>query len=192
MHVDITLSGIQLTALRDTGSQATIINEKTYLRIGSPPLYSSQITFSGIGRNTVQSIGFFQDSITIQNLTLPAKIHVLSDDKLPLDVLIGIDSLQQTRFTFDKDGIRFCSDNDEYFLFHVANVIDDCPFDLSQVSDLNIRNELSLLINSYKPNKIKDTKLKINIELQDQIPVCRRARRLSFHEKQKVNEQITD
>ncbi|GBN23969.1 hypothetical protein AVEN_41689-1, partial [Araneus ventricosus] len=135
MHVDITLSGIQLTALCDTSSQATIINEKTYLRIGSPPLYPSQITFSGIGRNTVQSIGFFQDSITIQNLTLPAKIHVLSDGTLPLDVLIGIDFLQQTQFTFDKDGIRFCSNNDEYFLFHVANVIDDCPFDLSHVSD---------------------------------------------------------
>ncbi|GBM38921.1 Retrovirus-related Pol polyprotein from transposon 297 [Araneus ventricosus] len=132
------------------------------------------------------------DSITIQNETLPAKIRVLSDDKLPLDVLIGIDFLQQTRFTFDKDGIRFCSDDDEYFLFHVANVIDDCPFDLSHVSDLNIRNELSSLINSYKPNKTKDIKLKMNIVLQYQIPVCQRARRLSFLEKQKVNEQITD
>ncbi|GBO22891.1 Transposon Tf2-9 polyprotein [Araneus ventricosus] len=192
MHVDITLSGIELTALCDTGSQATIINEKTYLRIGSPPLYPSQITFSGIGRNTVQSIGFFQDSITVQNLTLPAKIHVLSDDTLPLDILIGIDFLQQTQFTFDKDGIRFCSNNDEYFLFHVANVIDDCPFDLSHVSDSNIRNELSSLINSYKPNKTQDSKLKMNIVLQDQIPVCQRARRLSFPEKQKVNEQITD
>ncbi|GBO18018.1 Retrovirus-related Pol polyprotein from transposon 17.6 [Araneus ventricosus] len=32
----------------------------------------------------------------------------------------------------------------------------------------------------------------MNIVLQDQIPVCQRARRLSFPEKQKVNEQITD
>ncbi|GBM27035.1 Retrovirus-related Pol polyprotein from transposon 297 [Araneus ventricosus] len=192
MHVDITLSGIQLTALCGTGSQATVINEKTYLRIGSSPLYPSQITFSGIGRNTVQSVGFFQDSITVQNLTLPAKIHVLSDDTLPLDVLIGIDFLKQTQFTFDKDGIRFCSNNDEYFLFHVANVIDDCPFDLSHVIDSNIRNELSSLINSYKPNKTKDTKLKMKIVLQDQIPVCQRDRRLSCPEKQKVNEQITD
>ncbi|GBO31482.1 hypothetical protein AVEN_130723-1 [Araneus ventricosus] len=116
-HVDITLSGIQLTALCDTDSQATIINEITYLQIGSPPLYPSQITFSVIGRNTVRSIGFFQDSITVQNLTLPAKIHVLSDDTLPLDALIGIDFLQQTQFTFDKDGIRSCSNNDEYFCF---------------------------------------------------------------------------
>ncbi|GBN40300.1 Retrovirus-related Pol polyprotein from transposon gypsy [Araneus ventricosus] len=119
-------------------------------------------------------------------------MHVLSDYTLPLDVLIGIYFLQQTRFTFDKDGILFCSENDEHFLFHVANVIDDCPFDLSHISDSNIRNELPSMINSHKPNKTKDSKLKMNIVLQDQIPVCQRARRLSFPEKQKVNEQITD
>ncbi|GBM52999.1 hypothetical protein AVEN_111341-1 [Araneus ventricosus] len=192
MHDDITLSGIQLAALCDTGSQATMINEKIYLRIVSPPLYPSQITFSGIGRNTVQSIGFFQDSSTVQNFnTLPPKIQVLSDDTLPLDVVIGIDFLLQTQFTFDKDGIRSCCNNDEYFLFHVANVIDDCPSDLSHVSDSNIRNELPSLITSYKPYKTKDTKLKMNIALQDQIPVCQRARRLSYPEKQKVNEQIS-
>ncbi|GBN08727.1 Retrovirus-related Pol polyprotein from transposon 412 [Araneus ventricosus] len=152
MHLDMTLSGIQLTALCDTCSQATTINEKTYLRIDSPPF----------------------------------------DDKLPLDVFIGIDFLQQTRFTFNKDGIRFCGDNDEYFLFHIANVIDDCPFDLSHVSDSNIRNELPSLINSYKPNKTKDIKLKMNIVLQDQISVYQKVRRFSFLEEQKVNEEITD
>ncbi|GBM73734.1 hypothetical protein AVEN_536-1 [Araneus ventricosus] len=113
MYAHITLSGIQSTALCDTGSQDAIINEKTYLRIGSPPLYPSQITSSGSGRNMLQSIGFFQDSNTIQNHTLPVKTHVLSTDTLSLDVLIGIDFLQQTQFTFDKDGIRFCSNNDE-------------------------------------------------------------------------------
>ncbi|GBN11239.1 hypothetical protein AVEN_237163-1 [Araneus ventricosus] len=83
MHIDSKLKGIQLTALCDTESQATIINEKAYLRIGSPPLYLYQITFYGIRLNTVQSIGFFRDSITVQNNNLPAKIHVLSDNTSP-------------------------------------------------------------------------------------------------------------
>ncbi|GBL76128.1 hypothetical protein AVEN_234419-1 [Araneus ventricosus] len=139
MHVDIALSGIQLTVLCDAGSQATMINEKKPI---CELVLHHCITFSGIDRNTVQSIGFFPDSNTVQNNTLPAKINVIGDDTFPLDVIIGIDFLQQTQFTFDKDGIRFCSNNDEYFLFHVANVIDDCPFDLSHVSDSNIRNEL--------------------------------------------------
>ncbi|GBN72465.1 Retrovirus-related Pol polyprotein from transposon 17.6 [Araneus ventricosus] len=193
MHVDIILSRIQLTALRDTGSQATIINEKTYLRVGSPQFYPFQITFSGIPKHGPKYWFLSRFHYCSKSyFTLPAKIHVLSDGTLPLDVLIRIDFLQQTQNTFDKDEIRFCSNNDEYFLFHVANVIDASPFDLSHVSDSNIRNELLSLINSYEPNKIKDTKLKMNIVLQDQIPVCQRARRLSFPQKQKVNKQITD
>ncbi|KAF8778352.1 hypothetical protein HNY73_015083 [Argiope bruennichi] len=100
MHIPITLAKIQFTALCDTGSQATIINDKTYRSIGSPPLHPSYITFSGIGRDKIHSIGFFQDFITIEDTTLPAKIYVVSDTSIPLDVIIGMDFLQQTEFTF--------------------------------------------------------------------------------------------
>lgn len=66
MHIPVIVAGIQLTELCDTGSQATIINETTYRKIGSPPLYPSQITFSGIGRDRVQSIGFFSPKIPFE------------------------------------------------------------------------------------------------------------------------------
>ncbi|GFX62433.1 transposon Tf2-9 polyprotein [Trichonephila clavipes] len=55
MHVEITISKIPITALCDTGSQATIINEKTYQKLGYPTLSPSQCTFSGIGRDRVES-----------------------------------------------------------------------------------------------------------------------------------------
>ncbi|GFT20987.1 uncharacterized protein TNCV_3131351 [Trichonephila clavipes] len=42
MHVDITISKIPITALCDTGSQATIINEKTYQKLGYPTLNPSR------------------------------------------------------------------------------------------------------------------------------------------------------
>ncbi|GFS74294.1 transposon Tf2-9 polyprotein [Trichonephila clavipes] len=42
MHVEITISKITITALCDTGSQATIINEKTYQKLGYPILNPSQ------------------------------------------------------------------------------------------------------------------------------------------------------
>ncbi|GFQ69411.1 peptidase A2 domain-containing protein [Trichonephila clavata] len=93
MHVAILIKGTKLTALCDSGSQANILNRKTYLTVGFPPLYPSQTIFSGIGKDKVQSIGFFQDNITIQDNTPPATIHVLDDDVFPLDVIIGIDIL---------------------------------------------------------------------------------------------------
>ncbi|XP_042913385.2 retrovirus-related Pol polyprotein from transposon 17.6 [Parasteatoda tepidariorum] len=80
----------------------------------------------------------------------------------------------------------------ECFLFNINNVYRNDELDLSHVNDPCIRNELSALINNYKPNKIKDTKLTMKIILKDEIPVCQRARRLSFSEKQKVNDQISE
>ncbi|GFT72307.1 transposon Tf2-6 polyprotein [Trichonephila clavipes] len=74
----------------------------------------------------------------------------------------------------------------------VANVIENSSYDLSHVKNFNIRNDLSSLIKNYKPNKIKSTKLKMNIILKDDIHVCQRARRLSCSEKLQVNDQIDD
>ncbi|GFW48118.1 transposon Tf2-6 polyprotein [Trichonephila clavipes] len=72
----------------------------------------------------------------------------------------------------------------------VSNVIENSSYDLPYVKNFNIRNDLSSLIKDYKCNKIKSTKLKMNIKLKNDIPVCQRARRLSCSEKLQVNNQI--
>ncbi|GFT99623.1 retrovirus-related Pol polyprotein from transposon 412 [Trichonephila clavipes] len=74
----------------------------------------------------------------------------------------------------------------------VSNVIENSSYDLSHVKNFNTRNDLSSLIKDYKCNKIKSTKLKMNIKLQNDIPVCQTARRLSCSEKLQVNNQIDD
>ncbi|GFY03656.1 retrovirus-related Pol polyprotein from transposon 17.6 [Trichonephila clavipes] len=145
MHVEITISKIPITALCDTGSQATIINEKTYQKLGYPTLSPSQCTFSGIGRDRVESKGYFKNFITIQNTALPAKIHVVNDETIPLDAIIEIDFLQQTKFTFGRDGIRIFRDVDECknddVLVNLANLFDEqqCKLDLPHISNSKIQ-----------------------------------------------------
>ncbi|GFV25651.1 retrovirus-related Pol polyprotein from transposon 412 [Trichonephila clavipes] len=75
---------------------------------------------------------------------------------------------------------------------YVSNVIENSSYDLPHVKNFNTRNYLSSLIKDYKCNKIKSTKLKMNIKLKNDIPVCQRARRLSCSEKLQVNNQIDD
>ncbi|XP_035233962.1 protein PFC0760c-like [Stegodyphus dumicola] len=157
MHVDIQLKGTQLTALYDTGSQTTLITEKTYRKIGSPPLHPSRITFSGLGRDTVKSIGFLQDYIQIQNTILPAKIHVVKNYMIPLDAIIGIDFLQQTRFTFDKDGIHLCNNNNDQIFVNVANVTHDYTFppNLSHIPKSEIFQQVQHIITPHNPHEVK-------------------------------------
>ncbi|GFX38313.1 retrovirus-related Pol polyprotein from transposon 17.6 [Trichonephila clavipes] len=170
MHVEITISKIPITALCDTGSQATIINEKTYQKLGYPTLSPSQCTFSGIGRDRVES----------------------------KDAIIGIDFLQQTKFTFRRDGIRIFRDVDECknddVLVNLANLFDEqqCKLDLPHISNSKIRNDVEQLVNSYKPKKIYDTDLKMTILLSDDIPVSQRSRRLPFVEQKIVENQIQE
>ncbi|KAF8778526.1 hypothetical protein HNY73_015240 [Argiope bruennichi] len=172
MHIPITLTKIQFTALCETGSQATIINDKTYRSIGSPPLYPSYITFSGIDRDKVHSIGFFQDFITIEDTILPAKIHIVSDTSIHLDAIIVMDFLQQTKFTFGKQGIRLCNESTDDTLIAIANVYEDSTSAVSHIINHKIRDIFQNLIDNYKPHKIKDMELKMTILLNDEIPSC--------------------
>ncbi|GFX40458.1 retrovirus-related Pol polyprotein from transposon 17.6 [Trichonephila clavipes] len=136
----------------------------------TPTLSPSQCTFSGIGRDTVES----------------------------KDAIIGIDFLQQTKFTFGRDGIRIFRDVDECknddVLVNLANLFDEqqCKLDLPHISNSKIRNDVEQLVNSYKPKKIYDTDLKMTILLSDDIPVSQRSRRLPFVEQKIVENQIQE
>ncbi|KAF8778444.1 hypothetical protein HNY73_015168 [Argiope bruennichi] len=171
MHIPITLAKIQFTALCDTGSQATIINDKTYRSIGSPPLHPSCITFSGIGRDKIHSIGFFQDFITIEDTTLPAKIYVVSDTSIHLDAIIVMDFLQQTEFTFGKQGIRLCNESTDDTLIAIANVFLQIPSPLWAAGSVRTACSMSPYAtpstspadgSSVPTRSISDSKLKDN------------------------------
>ncbi|GFU66385.1 hypothetical protein TNCV_2551341 [Trichonephila clavipes] len=62
-------------------------------------------------------------------------------------------------------------------IFYVANVIENCSYDLTHVKNFDIRNDLSSLIKNYKCNKIKITKLKLSIvrEKCSDIVLCKKA-----------------
>ncbi|GFV89508.1 hypothetical protein TNCV_4153231 [Trichonephila clavipes] len=159
-----------LATLCDTGSQATIINEKTYQKLGYPTLNPSHCTFSGIGRDRVES----------------------------KDAIIGIDFLQQTQFTFGRDGIRIFRDADECknddVLINLANLFDEqqCKLDLPHISNSKICTDVEQLVSSYKPKKIYDTDLKMTILLSDDIPVSQRFRRLPFVQQKIVENLIQE
>ncbi|GFW29533.1 retrovirus-related Pol polyprotein from transposon 17.6 [Trichonephila clavipes] len=88
------------------------------------------------------------------------KIHVVNDETIPLDAILGIDFLQQTKFSFGRDGIRIFRDVDECknddVLVNLANRFDEqqCKLDLPHISNSKIRNDVEQLVSSYKPKKI--------------------------------------
>ncbi|KAF8793787.1 hypothetical protein HNY73_001828 [Argiope bruennichi] len=84
MHIPITLAKIQFTALCDTGSQATIINDKTYRSIGSPPLHPSYITFSGMVETKYTALDFFKILLQLKTQHSLPKFMLLATLQFPL------------------------------------------------------------------------------------------------------------
>lgn len=61
---------------------------------------------------------------------------------------------------------------------------------VSHVTDYNQRIVIEDLVNSYKPNKIRESDVVMKLLLKDEEPVYQSARRLSTSEKEIVNVQI--
>lgn len=58
---------------------------------------------------------------------------------------------------------------------------------MSHIRDVENRNAIADIVQSYKPEKIREVGVKMSIILKNDIPVYQRPRRLSLAEKQKVN-----
>ncbi|KAG5320698.1 POL5 protein, partial [Pseudoatta argentina] len=64
--------------------------------------------------------------------------------------------------------------------------------EIDNIEDSLVKHEIKDLIENYKPQKIKETKVKMNIVLKDEIPVYQRPRRLAPAERVQVSKQIDD
>ncbi|GFS91959.1 retrovirus-related Pol polyprotein from transposon 297 [Nephila pilipes] len=174
-HVPLTLVKTQIIALCNTSSKATIINEKTYRSIRSPLSYPSQTTFVEISLDEVKSIGFFQDSVTIQDSTISTNIYLTNNNLIPLDVTVSINYLRETEFTLGKNGINLSRKFDDDILMNIHIIFDNTK-PVVDILNREIREEVQNLVTNYKPLKIKDIDFKITILLNDDISVAQLSR----------------
>ncbi|GFX48834.1 transposon Tf2-6 polyprotein [Trichonephila clavipes] len=191
-YVNIFVENQPVTALIDSGCQIPVLNS-SLIRVNKPS--EEIITLSScFGEQRMVEVQPINISLTQHSLSLSVRTAIsptLTEEFfLHPSVYTEIKKLSHEK----SDVLLNESESSlgAFSFLSVANVIENSSYDLSHVKNFNIRNDLSSLIKNYKPNKIKSTKLKMNIILKDDIPVCQRARRLSCSEKLQVNYQIDD
>lgn len=81
--------------------------------------------------------------------------------------------------------------NELPFIGNLNELIEELP-DLSHIQNKRIQKEIELLIRNYKPKKIKESPIKLQLTLTDDIPVYQRARRLPIPGKEIVEKQIKE
>ncbi|GFX06743.1 transposon Tf2-9 polyprotein [Trichonephila clavipes] len=77
-------------------------------------------------------------------------------------------------------------------LMQISGVHPDDELDLSHILDSQVKNDLTRITSSYKPEKTESTDVTRRIILNDDIPVYQPAHRLSYAEKKSVNKCIEE
>ena len=167
-----------------------MLRAEHYIKIGAPKLDNKILQFRGVGMERSYTLGEFSTYMTIDHTTYLINIYVVPDTLTNHSLILGTNFLDSVELVM-KGGEIFIAKLDvpEVFNINVETAVDEV--DLSHVIVLEHKKAVENLVEDYKPNKIHEVRVIINIILTDDIPVYQRPRRLSSQEKGEVNKQIT-
>lgn len=69
----IAINNKEENLLFDTGNDLPVMSYQYYINIGSPNLYSDDITLIGIGRETINPFGHFVHEISVDGFLISTK-----------------------------------------------------------------------------------------------------------------------
>ncbi|GFY00319.1 retrovirus-related Pol polyprotein from transposon 17.6 [Trichonephila clavipes] len=119
-------------------------------------------------------------------------LYGLGQTELNFEAIIGAAILRQASLNFTQDGVAFHKHEEKAWLMQISGLHPEDELDFSHILDLQVKIDLTRVISSYKPEKTESTDVTMRIILNDDIPVCQPARRLSYVEKQIVNKYIEE
>lgn len=101
----VTLNGVAVEALIDTGSDATLVQISFFNSIKEVNLIESAKRFSGFGRNVVTARGYFKANILIDDEQFDSNVYVIPDqDGIP-NCIIGRNILNGTALVMNENGM---------------------------------------------------------------------------------------
>nr|XP_037872741.1 uncharacterized protein LOC105842320 isoform X2 [Bombyx mori] len=180
----------EIHALIDTGSEVNLVTMDYYEQIGSPTCFKNVNTvLTGLGSSKVISTEQFKTNIEIDGYTYRDIIfYVIPRDSIPIKVILGHEFLRNV-ITVMKDGLVWMKPND--WLFKVNCF--PCSIDIvGHVMNENVRNEVTRLVDEYRPCQTKEAPIELKITLKDDIPVAQRPRRISPKEQDEVDKQVKE
>lgn len=193
-YKEIRIDKHRLLALIDTGSDLSLIRADCYAKIGTPKLIDKQVKFHGVGGSENFTLGETCIKFYVDNDLFDITLHVVPDALLQQAVLIGTDFLNRVDVHIKEGIVSIVKVNKQPFVCSDVNKIDVVQdvneVDLTHVNNPSCKNELKEIISNYKPDKVRDVDIKLNIVLKDDVPVYQRARRLAMSKQKEVDVQI--
>lgn len=174
MMKNVRILGSEISAQVDTGSPYTLVNLKNFYKIGAPKLNPEKHSCKGVGKGVFETLGSFERQIEIDGKFYSTVIHVVSDDDISYDMIIGKPLLRETGLIFDDAGIQLTK------IGGLNSVrIDEIRDDIVDISHLNGTDQQIVreMITTYCPHQIKTTNIDLKILLTKEKEIFQRPRR---------------
>ncbi|GFW18022.1 transposon Ty3-G Gag-Pol polyprotein [Trichonephila clavipes] len=178
-----------------TGSTVSLIREDVSTKIVDHSRLSkiSTVLYS-LGQTEVITKGSlsFEHDFVLDKDQYSLTWHVVPTKQLNFEAIIGTDILGQVSLNFTQEGVMFHKHEEKACLMQISGVHPEDELDLSHILDSQVKNDLTRITSSYKPEKTESTDVTRRIILNDDIPVYQPAHRLSYAEKKSVNKHIEE
>jgi hypothetical protein len=188
---NLKLCGTDFEALIDTGSDVNLIKARAFLKIGAPRFEETPLTLTGLGNGKVKTLGKFSTKINIDNCEFVTEIHIVSDEAISINLIIGRPILNKVTLIMNSEGVMVTEDvtemketnllnNEKKVQERIAAEDENTTIEDDELSILQINLEeipdvgeniylqqVSELIENYKPKYTQNTKISTKIILED-------------------------
>lgn len=190
----VAINSVELSALIDTGSDISLMRADSYVKIGAPALLKRQIKFRGVGSSENITLGEACVSVCVDGCFFGVTFHVVPDALLQHAILIVTDFLNNVELQVKEGVVKISKITETFPELPAVNRIDlgdeVNDVNIEHIRDRECKDKIRGIISNYKPEKIRDVGIELNIVLKDEIPVYQRARRLAISEQRTLDKQI--
>ncbi|GFT41606.1 transposon Ty3-G Gag-Pol polyprotein [Trichonephila clavipes] len=182
-----------VSALIDTGSTVSLIREDISTKIvDNSRLSKTNTVLYGLGQTEVITKGSFEYDFVLNKDQYSLTWYVVPTKQLNFEAIIGTDILGQASLNFTQEGVTFHKHEEKVCKMQISRVHPEDELDFSHILHSQVKNDLTRITSSYKPEKTESTYVTRRIILNDDVPVYQPARWLSYAEKKSVNKHIEE
>lgn len=199
MRFPTTVKNENTTSVLDTGSDWSLVRESFYKRCKMGKRDDSRFWMKGFAPEGHHAKGSVNITVRVENDDYELRLHVVEDNLIPEDILLGRDFLQMVTVVINK-GVPMITknsteqDENDIFTIKVDTETDKPEYwpCVKNVQDDHLRSKVITLIKNYKPAQLRSSHIKMELFLQDNIPVYQHPRRLAIHEREVAKKMVDE
>ncbi|GFW97132.1 RVP domain-containing protein [Trichonephila clavipes] len=142
-----------ISTYRYTGTVSLIREDISTKIVGHSRLSKINTVLYGLGQTEVITKDFFEYDFVLDKDQYSLAWHVVPTKQLNFEALIGTDILGQASLNFTQDGVMFHKHEEKACLMQISGVHPEDELDFSHILDSQVKNDLTRITSSYKPEK---------------------------------------